>query len=259
MKFIRKKSYKLTIMRFNVCNVSWQDPEDERVQMGCVARILDDNRHMVRALGHNEFSERVQPIPEGASFDSLSDFQRRYFCMDAVPYPNLNGIDLKDWEQYSQGEHLTIEDVMNLNEGDKLHLLVMDRNLWDIVCCRENNLGNTLHPPAQFFRHNRATYTHIGDLKGTLVYHWGDGDSEEYDFEFDVEYMSHRWYPLKDGHLPARDPQGIAPFDYEEPKPWTDFPVNTRVGWRGPMMLWEKVIPYDNIFWYDDMAPGDED
>lgn len=222
-----------------------------------VYRKTDDG-FIVKALGHNRFSERKEEIPEGATFEELSERQRNYFCRSPVPMPVLDGLELGDWIRETKIYHLRIIDVMNLRPGQQIKVLVMDRNLYDIVC--KDGTGNTLFPAEEFFKSNTAVYTHSYDMKGTIKYSWQDepcnrNDPEckdPYPFEFEIEYAPRSWYPLTDNCLPARDPQEIALFDHDEPKRWTDFPQNTRVGWRGPMMKWEDVVVQENVFWHDE-------
>ena len=76
------------------------------------------------------------------------------------------------------------------------------------------------------------------------------------DFEFDIEYKCHSWYPLKDGYLPARDPQGLGKFPWNRPQHWTAFPPTTRAGWRGHFVLWSRLKEMPNII---DLTDGDDD
>jgi len=232
-------------MREQVYNVKYND--GDFIVAGVYRRTEDG--FIIKALGHNKFSERKEEIPEGAEFSELSERQCRYFCRDAVPVPDLDGLELGKWIEDTKPFHLRINDVMDFKEGQEIMFLVMDRNLYDIAC---EDDGNILFQPKHFFGLNTATYTHSRDLKGTIVYHWAQENSPEYPFEFEIEYAPGNWYPLTDGHLPARDPQEMAPFDYDEPKPYTDFPVDTRLGWRGPMMKWDDLDIQPDVFWHDD-------
>jgi hypothetical protein len=153
-----------------------------------------------------------------------------------------NALEFNKWYDLAWEYAITIETITKLKSGDRIKLLVLDRNVADIAF--EINEKDKVCNPLHFFRDNTMEYVHKEGLKGKMVYSYG-----EYDTEFDIEYELHHWYPLTNGCLPKKDPQGFSKFSYKEPKPWTDFPTNTRIGWRGPMMLWSDVIKMPDIYW----------
>jgi hypothetical protein len=249
----------------DVYNVKWPtkmdkngvDPDDPREwsvfdsvknQVGGVYRVTKDRKSMQTAYGYNKFGDSCA-VPEGSKFRKLNKLQRDHFCRDARPRPILDGLELKEWCESIKDECLTIQDVTRMENGEKIKVLLMDRNLYDTVC--EVNKGNRLYSPEEFFQYKTATYTHDRDLKGHLICHWKDRDSKDYPFEFDIEYILGNWYPLKDGYLPKKDPQGFAKFEYSEPKHYSTFSNNTRIGWRGEMMLWSKINDTRKVFWYE--------
>lgn len=70
------------------------------------------------------------------------------------------------------------------------------------------NPPDTPIAPTQFFRHNWAIYKHEHDTHGSIVWDWGGARA----FEFDIEYKPGYFYPLKNGHLPEEDKQGLCEF-----------------------------------------------
>ncbi len=218
-------------------------------QVGGVYKLVDGEKNMLKAHGYNHFCKETRPVPAGATFEELNDYQRDHFCRDAHPEPQLNGLKLQAWQEHIREQCLTILDLLQLKHGQQLKVLVIDRNLCDVVC--NDNHGNTLYDPELFFRYNTATYTHNEGLQGNIIYHWRDQDSQDYRFEFEIEYEKDRWYPLEDGQLPKTDPQGFSSFSYQNPKLWSSFPQTTRIGWRGPMLLWEKVRDQPKVYWYE--------
>ena len=236
----------------------WMNGQDERM-VGGIFRICSKGTMCQRALGHNRYSEEKTPIPYGAICDSLNDYQFSHFCRDAVPEPDFKGqgLEMLVWEDSVRDQCLTIADILDLQPGQQIKVLHMDRNLGDSSC--QNSTGNHLFRPSDFFRTSTAVYTHESGLKGTIKYSWQDGPDYRDDpecqnprpFEFDLEYKRDSWYPLNNGCLPARDPQGFSDFNYNVPKPWQDFSATTRVGWRGPMLLWDKVDDQPDVYWYD--------
>ncbi len=158
----------------------------------------------------------------------------------------------KKWIPQVLEHTLRIRDVSTLSQGCQIQVLVLDRNVWCTAV--EINEPNVEYTAEHFFRKNMWTFI-AGDrpLKGKLV----RGDSSDsyyyvsFDFEFEVEYAPSNWYPLKNGALPAKDPQGFASFSYDAPKLWDAFPSDTRIGYRGPMILRKFVGQLPNIYYSD--------
>lgn len=62
-------------------------------------------------------------------------------------------------------------------------------------------------------------------------------------FTFDIEYKKDNWYPLVNGYLPEKDSQ----------KHWSEFPKNTHIGARGPMIKWKDLVKLPNIHYEYDL------
>lgn len=165
-----------------------------------------------------------------------------------------SALDMSEFMDYIRPMSLTIKDIESLKPKQSIKVLVLDRNFDEFCCKEETNKSSTHYKPEHFFRENTATYVHAQNMKGKLTFH---GIDYTRDFEFDVEYDKDCWYPLEDGCLPKEDEQKLAPFSFPEPKPYTDFPTTTRVGWRGPMILWEKVKELPDIYWGVEYWLGD--
>lgn len=164
----------------------------------------------------------------------------------------------ENWSEMTYDQSLTIADILNLKPGERIKVLVMDRNVWDIAL-DEKIRGKSLRPE-DFFKSNWAIYVHEKDLKGKLIFSFEIDDLmniNEIDlndicqpnYEFDINYKTCSWYPLTDGYLPASDPQGFSQFPWTEAKHWREFPTNTKVGWRGNMIMWSKLKDMPNIIY----------
>jgi len=111
------------------------------------------------------------------------------------------------------------------------------------------NKPNTLYTSKDFFRFNTATYIHKKGLQGTLIFHHDDDDVIIPSFEFHVHCDTFCWYPLKNGILPAEDDEGLGNlYGYEITS--EELPLDTNIGWRGPMILWKNVEKMPDIYWY---------
>jgi len=233
----------------------WKVNTDE---VGGIYKISDDLKTMVSVrLEEQEYGD-MRVVPEGAWCLPFGDFQRKYFFRQRIPKPTFDqGLEMDEWVDHIRDQCLTIQDIKELKHNEQIKVLVMDRNLGDVVC--EENSSNTLFDPEVFFRYNSATYTHCSGLKGSIHYYWNEEDYEEKDFEFDLEYQKDMWYPLQDGCLPPQDSQGFSTFKFDTHKPWEEFPPSTRVGFRGPMLLWQKLSQTPKVWWYKDWCSEEVD
>jgi len=135
--------------------------------------------------------------------------------------------------------HLRIDDIIKLNPGDQIDVLCLDRNIFDTTSHNEENIVMSVK---KFFQASyQGTYTHVTGLKGTFKF--TNIDYEDQNFEFHIEWKKDNWYPLKNGKLES-DEQFIFPSEFEN-RSWESFSSETRIGWRGPMILkkWYKYLP----------------
>jgi hypothetical protein len=169
-------------------------------------------------------------------------------------------VSYKDWEEKTRDFHLTIADVLEMKQGESQTFICMDRNVWDIALCGERNPPSSTDAdqgvdPMHFFRNNLLTVTADcaeNPMKGTWQWHWGGNytveDQTSRDREFEINYQKESWYPLTDGKLPENDPQGFACFPWNKPGGlkrihWSEYPLSTRLGWRGVMVKQSPFLP----------------
>ena len=162
---------------------------------------------------------------------------------------NQCALDVNKWMKMAEEKFaLTILDIMSLKPGEKLKVLTLDRNVLDIA----EDLNDTNVPkfPMDFFRGNCCVYTHSmdprGGLKGTM--YWDAVGERGFEFELKLPKC---WYPLTNGYIPKTDPQGCSKFKFQTPQHWTMFPLNTLVGWRGPMIPWSKLSDLPKVYYSD--------
>ena len=164
-------------------------------------------------------------------------------------------MDCFQWYNLVHDKHsLCINDILKLNKGDILDLLILDRDVWDIVLHKQNRYR--ICDPIDFFKKNIGRYIHKDGLSGTLIIYLGYNEILIENFEFHVEIDQNRWYPLKNGYLPKNDPQYMYAFDFNKDIHWTEFPVSTGIGYRGPAVLKSKLELLPNIVWDDDDISG---
>lgn len=227
----------------NYVNIRWT--EDGR-KYGRVVKLLNNKTQMVAALGYKKLSNEIRDVPADAKFTKLKKSQKEYFCMDEKPKPTIEGgLEISEWEEYTRDKCLTIKDVENLRPGQKLKVVTLDRNVYDIAF--DCNEPGKLHDAKHFYRESVATYYHESDLKGKIKME----DVGKMEFEFDIEWAKDEWYPLTNGKLPENDPQGFSKFPDNMLLDWKDYPKDTRIGWRGPMILLDKMDSLPKVYYYD--------
>jgi hypothetical protein len=158
----------------------------------------------------------------------------------------MSNTDVPPIEMYTfinncKSQHLTIADVKLLNIGDRLDVVIWDRN-FEESWIWTNADNEVAFPPDIFFLSNRHTLTYIGNMTWNI--HYPFGLNVIHNIELDVSKLDNimKWYPISDdGNI-----KFLRVF-----KHWTDFPDNTRVGWRGPIMLWDKLLTMPNVYMKD--------
>jgi hypothetical protein len=141
----------------------------------------------------------------------------------------------------SRKYHLTIKDILAFPVGETYRFFFLDRNMFDVSCDTKYNELNVPTKPSTFFRNGYyIDFTRREGIQGD--WKWGfDSESSSIGEEFHVD-MNTGWYPFRNNHVPIKDSQGIftIPEDFAG-KHYSELPEDTRIGWRGPMMLTENM------------------
>lgn len=147
-------------------------------------------------------------------------------------------LDLWSWILHMRNKCLTIQDILEMKKGDTIKLLCLDRNVGDFA----DNYELSAEKASEFFKDNYIiTYRHNKDLQGEWFFHNHLHDDGFDNFEFHIEYKTGCWYPLTEGRLPDTDPQGFSDINKNTKKDWKEYPTDTHIGWRGPMVRWDIV------------------
>jgi len=203
-----------------------------------------------KGLGYNQWISKATKVPAG--FVETKDYDKKwleeYQCRDANPYPK-KGLNIERWTRKARPSWLTIADIQGLKSGEKVDVLPLDRNVMETVEAGGIK-PNKLHPAPLFFKPNRALYEHKEGLKGKLTLLVNSEKIVLDPFEFHVEVnKKDTWYPLQDGSLPAKDPQGFVKLLGKETH-WTSMSPSTHVGYRGPMLAAAALKKLPPVFIY---------
>ena len=157
-------------------------------------------------------------------------------------------------EQYG----LEIRDILKMKKGDKLKVILMDRNIGDYL--HGTQKGKKIDPRNTGL--NYGIYTHDKDLSGTMKFFDSgknmindENNFLEREFEWEINDPEKKifWRPIK-LNLKESINKGHLNFDLKKLVP------KTKVGWRGPAIdfndskyLPKKITHYDT--WWDDYSP----
>ena len=157
-----------------------------------------------------------------------------------------------DFIKNNKTNYLTLEDISKYNEGDVLDVVIWDCN-WEEYDWWEN-IKPGKYTPEDFFQGNKHRII-IGapdKLSWTIDFNFG---KQIEPFHFNVEEYSKQnkmgtyrgWVELSDDGYIDIDSE-IVKTGKKIPKSWkawhehhSKFPKTTYVGWRGPIMLWDKL------------------
>ena len=150
---------------------------------------------------------------------------------------------------------LTVGDIMKLKFGDKIEVIMFDRNIGDYTS--EKKEGNKYDPKKEGCTY--ATYIHGEGLTGILDMYDIGVVHAPFIWEVNLEALGEKtfWGPIdfdKCAGCPKKDKSKKQINIYEMDK-------NIKVGWRGPAVLMSNakkylpnlVVHYDT--WWDDYMP----
>jgi hypothetical protein len=166
-------------------------------------------------------------------------------------------LELYDFIEKSKPEHLTIKDVKQLKVGNTIDVVMWDRNFEEYWIWNNGKYG-ILYDPETFFVANHNKITYLGNMEWNIHFRSGDVTCP---IHLDVSNLETywRWVEIneKDGMIHITNEilnKGEKIPDAWKPKHihWTDFPETTRVGWRGSIMLWEKLKTMPKVYFVKD-------
>ena len=162
-------------------------------------------------------------------------------------------MEFEAWKKYAEPFFLIIADFLDMKEGDKLPVLILDTHVLDL-CDTCNKPG--LHEPEVFFSRNRHTIIKKPGFHWLIKWHKSWGLSTEYE-ETEI-HLYHKeaqvWYPV-DGKGNVDYPTDTDIFRKEAEKwqgcriHWSEFPKDAPIGWRGPMIRWTDLDILPLIQW----------
>jgi hypothetical protein len=150
-------------------------------------------------------------------------------------------MNIDDWLRQVEPYYLTIQHIQDMKPGETQKFLCIDRNFYD--CIPTLTEENAIDIDVFFKDCYMIEYTHTFELTGTAIWSYNKSNKANKKFEFEIEYAKNKWYPLKNGNLPAEDPQGIFKelAHHDVKRNWKEYDKTTHIGWRGQMIPWNII------------------
>lgn len=224
----------------NICSFYYDD------ESRCLNLITSNMLIQFTMDDKHQWSVSSQPKKESVDwiFGKWCQRQKRFIHFKPSMITN-DAFVLDNWIKVTKPHHLRIKDILQLKEGDEIELIQLDRNVHDT--CENANPYSTIVPAESFFRDSLATYTHRSGMSGVMDFQ--DAGFVDQTFEFHVNYEPGCWYPFNNGALPLSDPQGFLDLGSKGGWKWEQFPSETRIGWRGPMIKKSLIKDLHDVYW----------
>ncbi len=157
-----------------------------------------------------------------------------------------NGLQVKNWIESTKAFHITKEKILAMKKGEVENFLCLDRNSCDAYYDTNIQTQGVAKTPREFFRNNLVMkFTYQEGLKGSSFFNYQKENEPEIVFEFHIEYQPDYWYPLQNGEL-LGDKRFIIPENMKGS--WEKIPIQTRIGWRGPMIRINDLDKLPKVF-----------
>lgn len=184
-------------------------------------------------------------------------YQAAYQQLYGNPNGNPNGLANKPMEFWAWCDHLattdaclTLGQVRAMKDGQEVPVLSVHRNLCDEVYPSGGAVPRPPQPAATFFADKRSLYIHAGGFMAGIQLPWDTEAKHTKPVPIELEFKPGFWHPLtEDGFIPGKAETGRRWKQLpDERRHWSDFPDETLVGWRGPMVHWERLGSLPPIF-----------
>lgn len=157
------------------------------------------------------------------------------YCLNNI----TNKIEMYDFiNNYTRPYHLTLGDIKQLKVGDELDVVIWDRNFEEYWIWKDAE-SEKLYNPEYFFKSNRHKLKLTENMTWNIKFPFGE--TYNHSIHLDVSELSDYWI-----WMPLSSNGNIVLDNIT--KNWTEFHNNTRIGWRGAIMLWDKLKEMSSVY-----------
>ncbi len=138
---------------------------------------------------------------------------------------SVRPLPLAQWVVDTLQYHITMRDILAMPQDTSINLFCMDRSI------SRSRGGQPPKKPSIYFKDaHYVTFTKIGGIRGKWLFNSNPRTTYLQEFYVYIQETD-EWAMLRDDRI----------FHSKEKKyvgrHYTEFPEDTRIGWRGPMML----------------------
>ena len=148
-----------------------------------------------------------------------------------VQHSMKKSLELYDFIDSEYLNHLTLQDITQMKIGSQVKVVVWDRNVEEYGIW-ENLLKNEEYDAEEFFRWNVYTLTYQGNVKILLKSETSDDIEDNLHVDITAYDVGWKWNPLQDDGSLVIGKIKV---------PSSSIHPQTRVGFRGPMMLFRHL------------------
>jgi hypothetical protein len=173
---------------------------------------------------------------------------------------NNDSLEMYKWIKYYKPKHLTVHDLKTWKTNQTKKVLVLDRNFEEYHIWNDLE-ENKSYSPEQFFKKNICKIKNNGDLTWDIID--SSGDKNCYNVEINVKVLGSNldWCPVfRSNPNLASDGDYVTIYNKKGNKHkiyWDELASNVRIGWRGPMILWEHVKNNPKVYWVNSFSESE--
>lgn len=148
-----------------------------------------------------------------------------------------------EWVSKTEEYHLRKNDLLNLKEGEKIDILLLNLNTYEIAITDKNI--NTDYLPTIFFKDNKVTFTKQNGLLEGMIF-FQNFKTLGKKITLQVEYKRNHWCSLVNEKIPENikcncpEDKNLEIIDLEKD--------NYKIGINGPIIKWEDLKKLPNIY-----------
>lgn len=161
-------------------------------------------------------------------------------------------MEMYEFIENCKNKHLTLDDIEKLNVGDTLDVVIWDINFEEYWIWQNAKQGINYNPK-DFFASNHHCIEYLGNYKWDVNFNFGETFTHPIHLDVSSMNTNWTWCPLENdrtkiSHEMLNISDEFTPNKKAPQKHITEFDKNTRVGWRGPIMLWNELNNLSNVY-----------
>lgn len=144
---------------------------------------------------------------------------------------------------HCKSEHMTLNDLQKMKAGDVIDVVIWDFNfeegfIWS------SSVEMQYYEPTEFFKDNHHKIKYLGNMTWEIHFCCGTTITRE----VEIERPNEGFVTTQMDNTEIYDSGGYTSNGWVEQQKLNCQP-NDRVGWSGPIMLWERLNGKPKVYW----------